>query len=244
MAATFNGSDESLMTLKAKAAAPICVLIVDDSATFARNLERWLTRTPGFTCVGVCDSGEAALTAAPEKKPDVVLMDISMPGISGVECTVQLRKKMPQLQIIALTVYQDTETIFDALRAGASGYLLKRSSMTEILNAIRDIRQGGAPMTSTIARRIVEAFQEPPSAGAGDSELTEREREILDSLARGFSNKEIASKLEISPLTVKAHLAHIFEKLHVRSRTEAVMAYLKPTGELQPSPSRVPPKTH
>ncbi len=243
MAATFNGSDDSPMTLKVKAAAPIRVLIVDDSATFARNLERWLTRTPGFTCLSVCDSGEAALSAVPARKPDVVLMDISMPGISGVECTAQLRKIMPQLQIIALTVYQDTETIFDALRAGASGYLLKRASMTDILNAICDIRQGGAPMTSTIARRIVEAFQEPSGANAGDSELTAREREILDFLAKGFSNKEIASKLEISPLTVKAHLAHIFEKLHVRSRTEAVMAYLKPNSEPQPSPARIPPKT-
>jgi DNA-binding NarL/FixJ family response regulator len=171
-------------------------------------------------------------------------MDISMPGISGVECTAQLRKTMPGLQIIALTVYQDTETIFEALRAGASGYLLKRSSMTDILNAIRDIRQGGAPMTSTIARRIVEAFQKPPRADGVDSELTEREREILDSLSKGFSNKEIAGKLEISPLTVKAHLAHIFEKLHVRSRTEAVMAYLKPKPEPQAPPVPAPPRMH
>jgi DNA-binding NarL/FixJ family response regulator len=230
------------MIHKATAGAPIRVLVVDDNATFGRNLERWLNRTPGFTCEGVCNSGEAALIAVPEKNPDVVLMDISMPGISGVECTARLRKKIPHLQIIALTVYQDTETIFNALRAGASGYLLKRSSMTEILNAIRDIRQGGAPMTGAIARRLVEAFQEPPATGTGDSELTDREREILDSLARGFSNKEIAGKLEISPLTVKAHLAHIFEKLHVRSRTEAVMAYLKPS-ESQTSSARVPPKS-
>lgn len=243
MAAIFDGPDDSLMALKPIASLPIRVLIVDDSVTFGRNLERWLARTPGFTCLGVCESGEAALTAAPEKNPDVVLMDLSMPGIGGVECTARLRKKMPQLQVIALTVYQDTETIFNALRAGASGYLLKRSSMTDIVNAIRDIRQGGAPMTSTIARRIVEAFQEPLTVDAGDSELTDREREILDLVAKGFSNKEIASKLGLSPFTVKAHLAHIFEKLHVRSRTEAVMAYLKPNGEPQPSRSRVPPKT-
>src|SRR5512133_663127 len=106
MAAILDRSDDSPMTLKARAAAPIRVLVVDDSATFGRNLERWLTRTPGFTCVGVCDSGEAALATVPEKNPDVVLMDISMPGINGVQCTAQLRKKMPKLQIIALTVYQ------------------------------------------------------------------------------------------------------------------------------------------
>ncbi len=227
------------MTHKATAGAPIRVLVVDDSATFGRNLERWLTRTPGFTCVGICSSGEAALITVPEQNPDVVLMDISMPGISGVECTAQLRKERPHLQIIALTVYQDTETIFNALRAGASGYLLKRSSMTDIINAIRDIRQGGAPMTSTIARRIVEAFQKPPSAEAGESELTAREREILGYLAKGFSNKEIATKLELSPFTVKAHLANIFEKLHVRSRTEAVVAYLKPSAEPQASSARI-----
>ncbi len=241
MVSTHDRSHDLPVSLKPTTAPPIRVLIVDDSATFGRNIERWLSRTPGFACVGVCSSGELALTAVPESNPDVVLMDIRMPGMGGVECTAQLRKKMPKLQIIALTVYQDTETIFNALRAGASGYLLKRSSVNEIINAIRDVRQGGAPMTSAIARRIVEAFQEPVGCvQGGEQELTPREHEILNLLSQGLSNKEIAGKLELSPFTVKAHLANIFEKLHVRSRTEAVLAYLKPNGELQPPASPKP----
>jgi DNA-binding NarL/FixJ family response regulator len=158
-------------------------------------------------------------------------MDIQMPGISGVECTAQLKRQLPTLQIMMLTVYEDTETIFKALRAGASGYLLKRSSQQEILGAIREIRQGGAPMTSAIARKIVAAFQEPLPQADESTVLTDREKDILDWLSKGFSNKEIAAKLDISPFTVKVHLAHIFEKLHVRSRTEAVMAYIQQQGE-------------
>jgi len=209
------------------AAVPIRVAVVEDSAILRRNLERWLTRTPGFACAGSCGTGEEALQLVPQCQPDVVLMDIRMPGMSGVECTAQLKRLRPSLLIMMLTVYEDTETIFKALRAGASGYLLKRSSQPEILGAIREIRQGGAPMTSAIARKIVAAFQEPlPQADEGTL-LTEREREILDWLTKGFSNKEIGAKLDISAFTVKVHLAHIFEKLHVRSRTGAVMAYLR-----------------
>jgi DNA-binding NarL/FixJ family response regulator len=230
--------DASFPMTKNPNEATIRVLIVDDSATLARNIERWLHRTEGFKCVGVCPDGATALNLAPQKKPDVVLMDIQMPGMTGVECTAALKKKIPAVQIIVLTVYEDTETIFKALRAGASGYLLKRSSPTEIINAIRDIRRGGAPMTSAIARKIVLAFQEPVSSGEAD--LTEREREILNYLAKGFSNKEIGAELNISPFTVKAHLAHIFEKLHVRSRTEAVLAYLNQSRELPPPR---PPRT-
>lgn len=217
-----------------KPASPLIkVLIVDDSATLGRNIERWLNRTPGFKCLGVCMSGEEALRIVPEKTPDVVLMDIQMPGMGGVECTAQLKKKLPALQIIVLTVYEDTDTIFKALRAGASGYLLKRSSPTEIMNAVRDIRQGGSPMTSAIARKIVQAFHEPEKSSETNTELTGREEEILKFLAKGFSNKEIGSKLEISHFTVKIHLAHIFEKLHVRSRTQAVMAYMQKQNDLQ-----------
>jgi DNA-binding NarL/FixJ family response regulator len=238
----------SAMNPNPSSGAPIKIVIVDDSATLGRNIERWLNRAPGFKSVGVCASGEQALALVPEKKPDVVLMDIQMPGMNGVECTAHLKKKMPALQIIMLTVYEDTETIFKALRAGASGYLLKRSSPADIIHAIRDIRQGGAPMTSAIARKVVEAFQEPAPQGE-ESDLTMREREILDHLAKGFSNKEIGARLDISPFTVKAHLARIFEKLHVRSRTEAVMAYLHPGQDALPTAPRsaaaedAPPRT-
>lgn len=215
----------------------IRVAVVEDSATLRRNLERWLGRTPGFKCAGSCGSGEEALQCLPQWKPDVILMDIQMPGISGVECTAQIKRLMPAVHIMMLTVYEDTETIFRALRAGASGYLLKRSSQQEIQNAVREIRQGGAPMTSAIARKIVAAFQEPVQKPDDSNTLTQRETEILDWLTKGFSNKEIAARLDISPFTVKVHLAHIFEKLHVRSRTEAVMAYLQQKGENPSRPS-------
>jgi DNA-binding NarL/FixJ family response regulator len=220
------------------AATLIRVGVVEDNATLRRNLERWLVRTPGFKFAGSCGSGEEALEQVSQWKSDVVLMDIQMPGISGVECTAQLKRQLPTLQIMMLTVYEDTETIFKALRAGASGYLLKRSSQQEILGAIREIRQGGAPMTSAIARKIVTAFQEPLPQADESTLLTGREKDILDWLTKGFSNKEIAARLDISPFTVKVHLAHIFEKLHVRSRTEAVMAYLQQGGEASGKPGR------
>ena len=205
---------------------PVTVAVVEDSPTVRRNLNRWLDRTPGFKCVCTCANGVEALRVIPERQPQVVLMDIQMPKMSGVECTAQLKQLLPAAQIIVLTVYEDTETIFNALRAGACGYLLKRSSHQEILNAIREILQGGAPMTSAIARKLVTAFQEPvPPADPGTA-LSTREREILDLLAQGLANKEIGAKLNLSPFTVKNHLARVFEKLHVRCRTEAVMAYL------------------
>ena len=209
----------------------IKVAVVEDSATLRRNIEHWLAREPGFHCVGSCGTGEEALKLIPGCKPNVVLMDIQLPGISGVECTAQLKRLMPLLQILMLTVYGDTETIFKALRSGASGYLLKHSSQTEILAAIREIRQGGAPMTSTIARKIVAAFHEPVAQPDESNSLSPREKEILNCLTKGFSNKEIGVRLDISAWTVKVHLAHVFEKLHVRSRTEAVMVYLQQKGD-------------
>src|ERR1035437_2478829 len=194
---------------------PVTVAVVEDSPTVRRNLNRWLDRTPGFKCVCTCANGVEALRVIPERQPQVVLMDIQMPKMSGVERTAQLKQLLPAAQIIVLTVYEDTETIFNALRAGACGYLLKRSSHQEILNAIREILQGGAPMTSAIARKLVTAFQEPvPPADPGTAVST-REREILDLLAQGLANKEIGAKLNLSPFTVKNHLARVFEKLHV-----------------------------
>jgi DNA-binding NarL/FixJ family response regulator len=219
--------------------ATITVAVVEDSPTVRRNLNRWLDRTTGFKCVATCANGTEALRVIPQCRPQVVLMDIQMPRMSGVECTAQLKRLLPSTQIVVLTVYEDTDTIFKALRAGACGYLLKRCSPQEILSAIRDILQGGAPMTSAIARKLVAAFQEPVAQPNPDTPLSAREREILDLLAAGLANKEIGAKLNLSPFTVKNHLARVFEKLHVRCRTEAVMAYLhpapKPGGHSLPS---------
>jgi DNA-binding NarL/FixJ family response regulator len=216
----------TLRTGADRAQTPVTVAVVEDSPTVRRNLNRWLDRTPGFKCVCTCANGVEALRVLPACQPQVVLMDIQMPKMSGVECTAQLKQLLPAAQIIVLTVYEDTETIFNALRAGACGYLLKRSSHQEILNAIREILQGGAPMTSAIARKLVSAFQEPAPPADPGTALSTREREILDLLAQGLANKEIGAKLNLSPFTVKNHLARVFEKLHVRCRTEAVMAYL------------------
>ncbi len=207
------------------------VAVVEDSPTVRRNLKRWLDRTPGFKCVCTCANGAEALRMIPDCRPQVVLMDIQMPEMSGVECTARLKQLLPQIQIIVLTVYEDTETIFKALRAGACGYLLKRFWHQEVSNAIREILQGGAPMTSAIARKLVTAFQEPVAPADSATALSTREREILDLLAQGLSNKEIGAKLGLSPFTVKNHLAHVFEKLHVRSRTEAVLAYVRPASQ-------------
>ena len=225
-------SPDEILMRRAEKTSAIKVAVVEDSDTLRRNLERWLNRTAGFKCVGTCVNGTDALKQVPEWRPDVVLMDIQMPQISGVECTAQLKRLLPKLQIMMLTVYEDTETIFKALRAGASGYLLKRSALPAIGEAIQELQRGGAPMTSEIARKVVEAFQETITATVKGPEetLTTREQEILGLLAEGFSNKEIAVRLDISPWTVKIHLGHIFEKLHVRCRVEAVRAFMKKSG--------------
>ncbi len=221
-------NDREIAADAAPVEPPITIAVVEDSAIMRRNLSWWLDQTPGVRCVCACANGAAALRAVPKCQPQVVLMDIQMPGMSGIDCTAQLKQLLPAVQIIVLTVYEDTDTIFDALRAGACGYLLKRSSPQQILNAIRDILQGGAPMTSAIARKLVSVFQVPVAPAGTATALSPREREVLDLLAQGLSNKEIGAKLNLSPFTVKNYLARVFEKLHVRCRTEAVMAYFRP----------------
>jgi DNA-binding NarL/FixJ family response regulator len=207
---------------------PVPVAVVEDSAAVRRHLERWLNRTPGFHCVCACANGKEALRLIPVHRPRVVLMDIQMPEISGVDCVARLKASLPEVLVIMLTVYEDTDTIFKALRAGASGYLLKRCGQEELFHAIQDILEGGAPMSSAIARKVVAAFHEPVKTEDTTVVLSGREREILDLLSEGLSNKEIGAKLNLSQFTVKNHLAKVFEKLHVRCRTEAVMAYLRP----------------
>lgn len=205
------------------------VAIVEDNPTLRQYLAEFIGGTPGHRCVCACASAEQALVEIPAAHPNVVLMDIHLPGESGIACTAQLRQKLPDLQVIMLTVYKDIKVIFQALKAGACGYVLKRSDEREILDAIAEVRAGGAPMTSEIARMVVRSFMETPRDPGRDEtkDLSEREMQILALLAEGFANKEIATRLDISNATVRTHLMHIYEKLHVRCRTEAAAKYLR-----------------
>jgi len=204
------------------------VAIVEDSATFRHYLVQLIERTPEHRCVCACATAEAALTEIPRHQPDVVLMDIHLPGESGIACTARLREIMPKVQVIMLTVYKDIKMIFQALKAGACGYVLKRSKENEVLDAIQEVRAGGAPMTSEIARMVVRSFLQPlATSSPGTDTLSAREMEILALLAEGLSNKEIGTRLHISFATVRTHLMHIYEKLHVRCRTEAAAKYLR-----------------
>lgn len=201
------------------------IAIVEDNNDFRTSLERYLNDAPGYRCVCTCSTAEEALQQIPRLMPDVVLMDIHLPKQSGVACTRRLKELCPKIQILILTVYEDNERIFGALKAGAGGYLLKRADPADILRAIQDVKQGGAPMSSQIARRVVQSFREDSSAPKVE-ELSEREEEILQQLAKGYSTKEIADRLSVSVNTIRTHLQHIYGKLHVRSRTEAVIKFL------------------
>lgn len=208
---------------------PINVSIVEDNEQLRATLARMLDRANGFACLSQYPSAEAALAALPADRPDVVLMDINLPGMNGVECVRKLKEILPETQIIMLTAYEDTENIFNSLAAGAAGYLLKRSKSAEILEAIRDVRAGGSPMSTHIARKVVQSFQARPAAAPVEQteELSPREQEVLDLLSQGFMYKEISDKLGISFETVRTYIRRIYEKLHVRSRTEAVAKALR-----------------
>jgi DNA-binding NarL/FixJ family response regulator len=201
------------------------VAIVEDNASVSASLEQVLADSGEYECVCTCRNGAHALRAIPKHRPDVVVMDIELPDISGIECTARLKDTIPDLPILIFTVYKDNEQIFKALEAGASGYLLKRSTPEEILRAMRDVIEGGAPMSAEIAKKVVQSFRRPSSARAAEATLTKRETEILGFLAQAYSSKEIADKLELGYQTVCSHLGHIYKKLHVRSRTEAVVKY-------------------
>jgi DNA-binding NarL/FixJ family response regulator len=207
----------------------IRVAVVEDSEGVRRTLQALLDDTPGIHCTCACGSGEEAIKAIPRDPPDVVLMDLHLPNLSGIETTARLKALLPKLNIIMITVYADAESVFKALRAGACGYLLKRSSPEDILAAIEEVSRGGAPMTSEIARKVVAAFQSAPPAATADEDLSRREHEILEALCRGFSNQDIAGRLSLSVETVRWHLKKIYEKLHVNSRTEAMAKYLRKT---------------
>ena len=208
----------------------ITVAIVEDNQTVRNTLGELIEATPGYRCVCTCATAKEAMVEVPRLKPEVVLMDIHLPGESGISCTARLKARMPEIQVIILTVYKDTELILRALKAGASGYLLKRAQTNEVLRAITEVRSGGAPMSGEIARLVVQSFQSQPAAGMEEQGLSRRETEILSLLSEGITNKEIAVRLGISAETVRTHLGRIYEKLHVQGRTEAVTKYLKAGG--------------
>lgn len=202
------------------------VAVVEDNNDFRATLAGYLDAAPGYRCVCACSTSEEALQKIPRVMPDVVLMDIHLPNMSGLDCTRLLKDLCPSVQILILTVYEDNERIFGALKAGAGGYLLKRADPADILHAIQEVKQGGAPMSSQIARRVVQSFREEPREPQKVESLSQREEVILQHLSSGYSTKEIAERLSVSVNTVRTHLQHIYDKLHVRSRTEAVIKFL------------------
>jgi DNA-binding NarL/FixJ family response regulator len=217
----------------------ISVSIVEDDPPVRASLARLIDSSSGCRCVSRHGSAEKALQEIPGIKPDVVLMDINLPGINGVECVRRLKPLLPATQIIMLTVYQNTENIFNALAAGATGYLLKQTPPAELLTAIQNVHAGGSPMSSHIARKIVLSFQQTPPLSPEAQSLTPREVEVLNLLAKGFLYKEIAEKTKTTYATVHTHIRHIYEKLHVRSRTEAVARHL---GQMPPWRETVTPE--
>jgi DNA-binding NarL/FixJ family response regulator len=206
---------------------PITVSIVEDNDQLRGTLVKMIGRAEGFECVSNFSNAEAALEALPKQPSEVVLMDINLPGINGVECVRRLKQAAPKILAVMLTAYEDTENIFNALAAGAAGYLLKRAPRAEILDAIREVHRGGSPMTTHIARKVVQSFQKPVAAPQPGEQLSTREQEVLDCLSQGFLYKEIAEKLGISYETVHTYIRRIYEKLQVRTRTEAVAKFLK-----------------
>ena len=210
----------------------IGVSIVEDDAPARQILAGWIARAHGFSCASEHGSGESAVAELPALAPAVVLMDINLPGISGIEAVRRLKPLLPGTQFVMVTVYEDADHIFEALAAGATGYLLKQTPREELIAALREVSAGGSPMTSNIARKVVQSFQ-PPQTSEADA-LSPREREVLDLLARGYLYKEIAEAIRISLPTVNTYIRRIYEKLHVRSRAQAVARYTRLPGRAAP----------
>jgi DNA-binding NarL/FixJ family response regulator len=209
------------------------VAIVEDDRNFRATLESYLNKAAGYHCAGTFGSAEEALKLIPRLLPEVVLMDLHLPNMSGVDCTRALKELCPTVQILILTVYTDNERIFGALKAGANGYLLKRADPADILLAIQEVKQGGAPMSSQIARLVVRSFRDTQRSVPDTAEnLSQGEERILQQLSKGYSNKEIADRLSISVNTVRSHLRNIYDKLHVRSRAEAILKILPGSNPL------------
>ncbi len=210
-----------------KEQGPICVAIVEDREEVRQGLAFLIDSAPGFECVGKFESAEDALDAFPTLSVHVVLMDIGLPGMDGIQAVGVIKERWPSIQIMMLTVYEDDERMFNSLKAGATGYVLKKTQPAKLLQNIQSLHEGGSPMSSQIARRLVESFHVPTVVESAEDKLTPREEEILELLAQGFRYQEIADQLFISLDTVRTHIRHIYEKMHVRSRTEATVKYLK-----------------
>jgi DNA-binding NarL/FixJ family response regulator len=211
---------------KHKNSVSIAVAIVEDDVPAREILAGWIRNAEGFRCAGEFDDAETALAKLPTEKPSVVLFDINLPGMNGIECVRRLKPRLPETQFLMVTVYEDANHIFNALSAGASGYLLKQMRRSELLDALKDVHAGGSPMSSQIARKVVQSFRRNETESDGETvELSPREREVLELLARGFLYKEIAEMLKISVQTVNTYIRRIYEKLHVRSRAQAVAKY-------------------
>lgn len=218
----------------------ISVSIVEDDDSLRGIYAKWLSRDKDFRLVGQHCDGQAALAALPVEQPDVVLMDINLPHVNGVECVRQLKVQFPKMQFVMVTVYEDPDRIFDALAAGATGYLLKQTPREELLAALRDVYRGGSPMSSGIARKVVQCFQSPTPAGPGSElqQLSQREEEVLHLLARGYLYKEISEALHLSDHTVDTYLRRIYEKLHVHSRSQATARYAELKAQQRSTPAR------
>jgi DNA-binding NarL/FixJ family response regulator len=205
----------------------IRIAVVEDDKTVREGLQMLLNGSPGFCCIAAYGSGEDALAGLPEIMPDVVLMDINLPGINGIECILKLKEQDQSFLFIMLTVFEDADAIFSSLAAGACGYLLKHTPPVKLLEAIQDVYRGGSPMSGEIARKVVQSFQHAATKTSTSVSLTKREEEILGFLAQGYFYKEIAGSLSISVETVRTHIRNIYEKLQVRTRTEAILKYLR-----------------
>jgi DNA-binding NarL/FixJ family response regulator len=203
----------------------IAVSIIEDDAQARKILAGWVSHAPGFRLLGDWGDAETALTGLQERKPNVVLMDINLPGMSGVDAVRKLKPLLPDTQFVMLTVYEDADHIYNALAAGATGYLLKETPRQELLSALQDVHSGGSPMTSNIARKVVQSFGQARASTPNAHELSPREQEVLDLLAQGYLYKEIAERLNISIPTVNTYVRRMYEKLHVRSRAQAVAKY-------------------
>jgi DNA-binding NarL/FixJ family response regulator len=203
----------------------ISVAIVEDDVPAREILAGWIRDADGFKCAGEYDDAETALARLPQENPSVVLFDINLPGMNGIECVRRLKPRLPNTQFVMVTVYEDANHIFDALSAGASGYMLKQTKRNELIDALKDVHAGGSPMSSQIARKVVQSFRRNDSGTDGTNDLSPREREVIELLARGYLYKEIAEKLAISVPTVNTYIRRIYEKLHVRSRSQAVAIF-------------------